>query len=336
MGSADNDIGRLPAPPLRCAGPAGCAVAGCGRERVSAPAQLCRGHLDLRQGTGDQPMAEFIASPRPGRCRRCPSRAGWPPVRASAGNVDGRLLRRPPAAAADRPEITTLVWTKTTGGGPSTPIGCGGQISFRGLPPLVIAEVLAGLQQRCRVSAVKTKEADLRAVCDDLRRQQVTSISDYVVAAARRLRVQGAGQRPGRARPPGAGHPRNRSPARTNGTWCCSATAARWISPASARRWLRETAKRWAADDLPKRRINPGRHHQRRPGGPPPYRLPGPAVTIAAAAARPRRAPCGAGPRRHGGVLAPARLPGTQPGRSPPTPGSGPAARSGTCSPRPG
>ena len=55
----------------------------------------------------------------------------------------------------------------------------------------MIAEVLAGLQQRCRVSAVKTKEADLRAFCDDLRRQQVTSISDYVVDAARGYEFKG-------------------------------------------------------------------------------------------------------------------------------------------------
>jgi hypothetical protein len=92
------------------------------------------------------------------------------------------LLRRPQATAADRQESRPWLdegsWRRF-----EPPIGRGGEISFRGQPPLVMAEVLAWLQQRCRVSAVKTKEADLRTFCDDLRREQVASISDYVVAA---------------------------------------------------------------------------------------------------------------------------------------------------------
>jgi hypothetical protein len=63
-------------------------------------------------------------------------------------------------------------------------IGTGGQISLRGLLPLVIGEVLAGLQRRCRIGAVKTKEADLRAVCDDLRRQQATTVAGYHIDPA--------------------------------------------------------------------------------------------------------------------------------------------------------
>ena len=63
------------------------------------------------------------------------------------------------AARKSDPALDEDYWRRT-----STAIGCGGQISLRGLPPLVIAQVLTGLQQRCRVNAVKTKEADLRAV----------------------------------------------------------------------------------------------------------------------------------------------------------------------------
>ena len=138
------------------------------------------------------------------------------------------------------------------------PIGRGGEISFRGLPPLVIAEVLAGLQQRCRVSAVKTKEADLRAFCDDLRRQQVTSISDYVVDAARGYEFKGLVNGL-------ATHAR-----RALATPETEVLKNEWDLVLFGHRgtvdftgisqaWLRETAKRWAADDLPKRRINPGR-----------------------------------------------------------------------------
>ena len=46
-------------------------------------------------------------------------------------------------------------------------------MSLRGLPPLVVIEVLFGVQQRVRGGA-KIQDVTLRAVCDTLRRQQVT------------------------------------------------------------------------------------------------------------------------------------------------------------------
>ena len=39
-----------------------------------------------------------------------------------------------------------------------------GQISLRGLPTLLVVQIVLGLQQRCRVDRVRTKEGDLRAV----------------------------------------------------------------------------------------------------------------------------------------------------------------------------
>ncbi len=47
-------------------------------------------------------------------------------------------------------------------------IGRGGEVSRRGLPPLVVAELLVALQHRCRINAVKTDDALLRAFCNDL------------------------------------------------------------------------------------------------------------------------------------------------------------------------
>ena len=64
-----------------------------------------------------------------------------------------------------------------------TPIGRGGQVSFRGLAPVGVAEVLIGLQQRSRADGVKTKEADLRRWCNDLRAQQAGTVADYVMPA---------------------------------------------------------------------------------------------------------------------------------------------------------
>ena len=58
-------------------------------------------------------------------------------------------------------------------------IAVGGQVSLRGFTPLVVAQLLFGLQQRCRLEGVHTKGADLRAVCDDFRRKQISSLTGY-------------------------------------------------------------------------------------------------------------------------------------------------------------
>ena len=51
----------------------------------------------------------------------------------------------------------------------------GGRVSLRGLPPLVVTEVLFGVWQRTGDGA-KITDVNLRAVCDALRRQQAGSI----------------------------------------------------------------------------------------------------------------------------------------------------------------
>ena len=252
-GLGENDIRRLPAPPAPLRGPAGCAVAGCAREWVSSRHTLCRSHADLRRALG-LPMAGFLAQAGP--LTALPE-CGVAACSRQRRNVDGVYCdahqQRLRTARNHDPGLDEGYWRRS-----EPPIGRGGEISFRGLPPLVIAEVLAGLQQRCRVSAVKTKEADLRAFCDDLRRQQVTSISDYVVDAARGYEFKGLVNGL-------ATHAR-----RALATPETEVLKNEWDLVLFGHRgtvdftgisqaWLRETAKRWAADDLPKRRINPGR-----------------------------------------------------------------------------
>ncbi|MEU5547735.1 hypothetical protein AB0G85_36225 [Streptomyces sioyaensis] len=53
---------------------------------------------------------------------------------------------------------------------------------MRGLADRVVCEVLLGLQQRCRLDGVKTKDSDLRVFVEHLRRQQVARLEDYVRA----------------------------------------------------------------------------------------------------------------------------------------------------------
>src|SRR5450759_2307816 len=52
----------------------------------------------------------------------------------------------------------------------------GGQISLRGLPPVVVLEVLFGVQQRVRGGA-KILDVTLRTVCNTLRREQVPQVA---------------------------------------------------------------------------------------------------------------------------------------------------------------
>ncbi len=99
-------------------------------------------------------------------------------------------------------------------------VSAGGQVSLRGLPPLVVIEVLFIPQQRTR-SGHKLTDTTLRAVCDTLRREQATSIG-----ACEPDRVPGkppvrcCGRWPARRAGPWPIPSPSRS--RTPGTWACS------------------------------------------------------------------------------------------------------------------
>ena len=54
----------------------------------------------------------------------------------------------------------------------------------------MVAELLFGLQQRTR-QGVKTYDPVLRPICIDVRRQQVSTLTDYVVPAERGVQSPG-------------------------------------------------------------------------------------------------------------------------------------------------
>jgi integrase len=258
LASAGIDVtstAELPARPDQARGPGGCGVDGCGRERLSGPAQLCRAHRELRERLGIS-IAAFIASPmtRPLPALEPCAVPACPRQRRHAGGryCDGHQQRLRDALKSGR-TLDEERWRLD-----GTPIGCGGQVSFRGLPLLVVAEVLAGLQRRCQVDAVKTREAELRAFCAGLRRQRVASISAYVPGQGRSLEYKGmvnsltAHARRALAAP---------ETEVTGDIWDLALFGHRGSADFTVitQRWLRETAKRWAADDLPRRKVNPGR-----------------------------------------------------------------------------
>lgn len=254
-GLADDDLASLPARRWPDRDVHDCLVSGCRRQWASGPSGLCRGHLDQRRLL-DVGVEEFLAHPqvealpacRPCQVGACPRQARHP----GGGYCDAHQQRLRSAKAAAR-GLDEDAWR-----GSEPAVGVGGQVSLRGLAPQVVLEVLFGLQQRCRQAGVRTKDSDLRRVCDDLRRQQVAALADY------RLRPGRGGEFTAIVNTMGASCRRALSDPETEAAkdqW----DLALFGHPGTVsfttitQPWLREVGKRWALDDLPKRKIRSGR-----------------------------------------------------------------------------
>jgi integrase/ribosomal protein L29 len=234
----------------------GCSTTATTRSRICAS---CRRRL-TDHGLGEEEVSSLPArevATRPAGsfegCARCAVAACIRPRRHRDGLYCEAHQQRLRDAKNRDPALEEEHWRVT-----QPAIGRGGEVSLRGLPPRIVAEVLFGLQQRCRINAVKTDEAVLRALCDDLRRQQVGSLGEYVLADGRGLEFNGLANCL-------SGHAR-----RALATPETEVVKDQWdlvvfghsgtVSfTGLSQQWLRQAAKRWAADDLPRRRIRPGR-----------------------------------------------------------------------------
>jgi integrase len=231
-------------------GPGGCVVVACAREWTSSRHMLCRAHLEQAE-TLEVPAAEFASHPMAAplaACGACAVAACVRQCRHPAGHYCDAHQQRLRLARRRDPALDERRWQLT-----EPPVGRGGQVSFRGLPPVVAAEVLVGLQQRSRLDRVKTKEGDLRRLCSELRQQQVTTVADFVMPDDPDGTFRALG---------------NAVVAHARRALACPETEVvndEWdlvvfghsgtLSFTSITQpWLRAVAKRWAADDLPKRR----------------------------------------------------------------------------------
>lgn len=254
-GLSVDEVGLLKVRERRDHDVAGCQVPGCARQWVSGPAQLCRTHLDQREGLGLS-LAQFLTHPavmalaanEPCQVAACPRQRRHHDGRyCEAHQIRLRMLRR-------RGELgDEEKWART-----EPAIGVGGQVSLRGLPDLVVAQVLLGLQRRCQVDAVRTKEAVLKAVCDDLRRQQVTSISHYQLHATRSVEFAALATALARHARRALTNPATEA---AGDVWDLAIFGhfGTLTFTDLSQPWLRELAKRWALDDLPRRVMRPGR-----------------------------------------------------------------------------
>jgi integrase len=243
-------------PPRPAGGELLCAVPGCRREatgfrRDAHPETtgLCRAHKAQFHRRKAASLAEYLTAAwvQPlgpdGTCAvtSC-SRAGSHHLGYCPGHYARWRQARPAAPGLDRG-----AWEQA-----EPPVARAGQVSLRGLPPLVIVEVLFGLWRRT-AEDVKTTDAAVRAACRVLADQQAASVSD---CDARR--VPGENIRAilrGMARhvrlalsDPDSERALDRWDLRVFGH------AGTVDFTVITQPWLRECAKRWAAADLPRHR----------------------------------------------------------------------------------
>ena len=233
--------------------PPGCAVPGCLRMspggRQGQRTGLCQAHSRRFRRVPGMTMERFLADPR---VRPLPA-LGPCNVAACARRAESEHGYCPAHYVRWRQAVTTCPgadqrhWQLT-----EPAVSEGGRVSLRGLPPLVVTEVLFGVWQRTGDGA-KITDVTLRAVCDALRRQQAGSIGACAAEsvpgkAGRNLLAAMARQVRRALADPGS--------EQAGDIWDLAifGHAGRLSFAGLTQPWLREAAKGWAGEELPRHR----------------------------------------------------------------------------------
>ncbi len=220
--------------------------------RVLAPPA---GHRLIRRDCGrlDGPASQDAHARReapspvlgPGKCAVVAClRASW--VRRGRHEAYCRVhaTRWDVASQAD-PLLDEQKWRQA-----AEPLPVPGQVNLRGLPPLVVVEVLYGLQQRAAAQCTSYCRF-LRRLARELRQAEVCSLADLPAQDEPVLRslVNSLQAHLGRA----FADPRTEI---TKDRWDLTVLGHHgWLAfTGISQPWLRESAKSWAAHDLPRRR----------------------------------------------------------------------------------
>ena len=149
------------------------------------------------------------------------------------------------AAHRADPALDERGWNRT-----AEPVPVHGQVNLRGLAPLVVAELLYGVQQRARAECASYCRY-LRRLVQELRHTQVSSLLELPVQdePVRRSLVSSLVAHLGRA----FADPRTEI---AKDRWDLTVLGHHgWLTfTGISQRWLREAVKGWAAHDLPRRR----------------------------------------------------------------------------------
>ncbi len=227
-----------------------CAVSGCERRPTARQTVLCTAHAKhFRERRPQVSMEQFLGDhrvrPMP-RYAACLVAACTRPADSACGYCNTHYQRWRIARQGD-PGLDHRRWQATESG-----VAEPGQVNLRALPPLVVVEVLFGVQQRIRAGA-KLTDANLRPVCDTVRREQVGSIQECQVdrfpskPSRSLLRALVRHVRRGLADP---------GSEQVNDTWDLAIFGHRGNLSFTgiAQPWLTQTAKRWAAEQMPRHR----------------------------------------------------------------------------------
>ena len=227
-----------------------CAVSGCRCVPTVRHAVLCEPHAKkFRLRRPPMSIEQFLADPR---LRPLPAMPACS-VAACTRRADGAAgycnthYQRWRAALAANSEVDPHRWRARESG-----VAVPGQVNLRALPVLVVVEVLFGVQQRVRGGA-KVTDAQLRVLCDGLRRRQAASITTDRAEITRNKSVRALRaaltQHVRRAlADPGSEQAKD--------TWDLAVFGHRGnLSFAGiSQPWLAQSVKRWAAEQLPRHR----------------------------------------------------------------------------------
>jgi integrase len=242
------DFAAMPKPTHRCIGVAPCAVSRCRRPAKTTRAKLCNTHDYQRSRVLCLPLEEFLAHPDVAPLSPFGPCGAVACTRDRDGNGPycRQHAQRLKLEKRKDPGLDEEAWRRTV-----PAVAEGAHVSLRGLPPLVVAEVLYGLQERTRAD-IKTSQIDLRPYCDLLRLTGAASITDLAPADAarhhaglvksfiksvRRLEMSPETER-------------------HKDTWdlFVFGHSGYLTFTGISQPWLREAVKRWAFDDIPRRR----------------------------------------------------------------------------------
>ena len=239
----------IPRPVSRARGVAPCAVGGCGRPASSARRCLCSAHDYQQASILRLPLEEFLAHPGVvplPSLGPCGAAACTRDRTTSRGPYCHQHAQRLSTARRRDPGLDVGAWQRTT-----PAIAEGAQVSLGGLPPLVVTEVLYGLQERAR-AGVKTTQVYFRPYCDLLRRAGAASITDVALTGKPQYQaeLEGSFLRSVRRREMTPETERHKD------EWdlFVFGHGGRLTFTGISQPWLREAIKRWASDDLPRRR----------------------------------------------------------------------------------
>ena len=228
-----------------------CQVPGCPRPGGSAD-RLCRTHQGQRERHPGLPLGQWLArndvTPLPsfGTCivASCAAAAGCREGLCHAHYAAWyrRRLSHPGAALA--------VWARHA----SPASAAAHTVVLRGLPDRVIAELLAGVQRRTD-AGLRTRPDSLRGLVNLLHARRAASVLDLAAVPSTALRHHtGALLRSLLAELHCALSDPGREQAKDVWQLAVLGLPGTLDFTALTQRWLRETAKRWAAEDLPLRR----------------------------------------------------------------------------------